>query len=133
MKNTIIIIVVILLAFGGYKLVSKPKVGTTASTNVVSNTTSSQNINITGSYVCLPYLVKKVRSSVDCAYGIKTNDGIYYAVNYATKAGYMDQFIEGQNIEAVGYVTPKDKLVPNRWTDFEMTGLFTVTEPTIKK
>ncbi|MFM2374566.1 MAG: hypothetical protein RLZZ234_561 [Candidatus Parcubacteria bacterium] len=85
-------------------------------------------VSLTGTYVCLPLLGTTAPPSNECAYGLKTDEGIYYAVNYEAKAGYMDQFREGQRITATGYTTERAKLIPNRWEKFEAQGLYTITE-----
>lgn len=88
---------------------------------------TQEAVVLSGTYVCLPHLNASA-SKTDCAFGIKTDDGIYYAVNFGAGAGAMSDFKDGTHITAKGFITPKEKLVPNNWAKFSLSGLFTLTE-----
>ncbi len=79
-------------------------------------------MTLTGTYVCLPTLGGA--ATPDCAFGIKTDDGEYYAVNFGAGAGSM----AGERISASGTFIPSAELKPNHWTKFQTEGLFTILE-----
>ena len=83
-------------------------------------------MTLTGTYVCLPTL--SGAATPDCAFGIKTAGGEYYAVNFGASAGSMADFMAGERISANGNFIPSEELNPNHWTKFNSKGLFTVLE-----
>ena len=59
---------------------------------------ASQEVYITGTITCLPHRDQEGPQTLECAYGLKTDDGIYYALsdpdpNYShlTSAGTGDR------------------------------------------
>jgi hypothetical protein len=84
-------------------------------------------MDIRGTYVCLP-LQGGGSASPDCAFGIRTDDNVYYAVNFGAGAGSMADFREGESVGARGTLILPEKLTPNHWAKFEMSGLFTILE-----
>ena len=71
---------------------------------------SPQEIFITGTITCLPHRDQEGPQTLECAYGLKTDDGIYYALSdsnsdYAnlTKAGTGDRVLIN------GMFTPSEK------------------------
>jgi hypothetical protein len=132
--NTKIIIAIAILGLGvtGY-LLSKPGGTDTGplppgvSAQVPVSAQAPVTILLSGVYVCLPLLDANAPKN-DCAFGVKTNDGKYYAVNFGAGAGSMSDFKDGAQIVARGFFIPKDKLNPNSWAKFQSEGLFTITE-----
>lgn len=58
-----------------------------------------QNVTISGTYVCLPHRdTSGEMQTTECAFGIKTDDGVYYAVNFGQSATAMTQFQSGAHI-----------------------------------
>lgn len=89
-----------------------------------------ETVTLSGTYTCLPLLSDA--KSADCAFGLKTDDGSYYAVNFGAAAGSMADFKSGAHITAKGFVIKREDLNPNNWEKFIMKGLFTITEhPTL--
>lgn len=86
------------------------------------------NVNISGSYVCLPYLDKDRAPSEECVFGLKTDDGVYYMVNFGASASAMKEFQERKHIKAKGFVVLKEALNTDQWVPYNMKGIFTITE-----
>ena len=70
---------------------------------------SPQEIYITGTITCLPHREQEGPQTLECAYGLKTDDGIYYALSDSdpdfanlTKAGTGDRVVVN------GIFTPSD-------------------------
>ena len=71
---------------------------------------SPQEIYITGTITCLPHRDQEGPQTLECAYGLKTDDGIYYALSDSdpdygnlTKAGTGDRVVIN------GIFRPSDK------------------------
>jgi hypothetical protein len=64
---------------------------------------------------------------MECAFGLKTDDGDYYAVNFGQSADAMNQFQSGAHITAEGFVVLKEALSSDNWAKYNMKGIFTIT------
>lgn len=87
-----------------------------------------QNVTLSGTYVCLPHLNASGPQTTECAFGIKTDDGVYYAVNFGQSANAMTQFQSGAHITADGFVVIKEALNTDQWQKYNMKGIFTITK-----
>jgi hypothetical protein len=104
-----------------------PQVSSNPAVEVKGELAKTPNmVTLTGTYVCLP--AKAGVTTADCAFGIKTDEGVYYAVNFGAGAGSMADFKDGATITAQGTLIHRADLNPDSWTKFEMQGLFTVLE-----
>ncbi len=90
-----------------------------------------QPATVTGIYVCLHYVDPTLpRTGVCTVLGIKTADGVYYAIKIASSTSSTTVVQLGQNVTAEGTFVPKDKLTSKGWAKYEMIGLLTVTKIT---
>ncbi len=87
-----------------------------------------QNVTLSGTYVCLPHLDESGPQTDECAFGLKTDDGVYYAVNFGASGSAMEQFMSGEHITANGFVVIKEALSSDHWAKYNMKGIFTITE-----
>jgi hypothetical protein len=85
-----------------------------------------QQVTLTGTYVCLPHTAGSPPTD-ECAFGVVTDDGTYYAVNFGASADAMSQFMSGARITAEGNIVMKEALSSDHWTTYDMRGIFTVT------
>ncbi len=90
-----------------------------------------QNVTLSGEYVCLPHLDTTSPQTDECAFGLKTDNGEYYAVNFGASASSMEQFKSGQHITASGFVVIKEALSTDQWATYDMKGIFTITDQPI--
>ncbi|MFM2381559.1 MAG: hypothetical protein RLZZ76_326 [Candidatus Parcubacteria bacterium] len=140
MKNKILIVAGVLLVIG-VALYSTNRPTRVPPSVSMSDTEQSQSstertqksaaptvemVTLSGTYVCLPALSGE--ATADCAFGIKTDAGEYYAVNFGAGAGSMADFRDGARITAKGIIILSKDLNPNSWTKFTSLGLFTVLE-----
>lgn len=86
-----------------------------------------QQATLSGTYVCLPHLDTSGPQTEECAFGLKTDEGVYYAVNFGAGADAMNQFQSGTRITAEGFVVIKEALSTDQWAKYNMKGIFTVT------
>ncbi len=87
-----------------------------------------KNVTLSGTYVCLPHVDKTGPQTDECAFGLKTDEGVYYAVNFGASSSAMEQFMSGQRITASGFVVIKEVLSSDHWAKYDMEGIFTITE-----
>lgn len=83
-------------------------------------------VTLSGQYVCLPHLGDI--STEECAFGLKTDAGEYYAVNFGQMADGMTAFMSGSRVTAEGFVVIKEALSSNQWANYNMKGIFTFTK-----
>lgn len=81
---------------------------------------------IQGTYMCLPLRDTSLRDS-DCAAGIQSDDGTYYAVDFGFYSQGMPQLIEGDRLTATGIITPIETLSTDYWQKYPIVGIFSVT------
>lgn len=122
MKNLTIIVTVLAIATIGYFAWRAPQ---TAPIDGVP-----QNVTLTGTYTCLPHSDPTKPHTEECRFGIKTDDGKYYAVNFGQSATAMDQFRSGARITAEGNIFAKEALSSSEWQAYTMEGIFTITGKT---
>ncbi len=87
-----------------------------------------QTVTFSGTYTCLPYVDPSKDPSKECKFGLKTDDGVYYAVNFGASASAMEEFQSRKHITAKGFVVPKEALSTDQWMPYNMKGVFTITE-----
>lgn len=123
-KNIGIYAGIILALLGAY--VASHYSGKETSRTIVD--TAPQNVTLSGTYECLPHSDTTGPQTMECAFGLKTDSGDYYAVNFGASANAMDQFQSGKHIKAEGNVVPKEALSSDQWVKYNMKGIFTVTK-----
>jgi hypothetical protein len=96
----------------------------TAKTNDLDPT--PRNVTLSGTYTCLPHLGSGPQT-MECAFGLRADNGDYYAVNFGASAGAMEQFQSGEHVTAEGFVVIKEALSSDQWAKYNMKGIFTVT------
>ncbi|MEN9582562.1 MAG: hypothetical protein RL641_516 [Candidatus Parcubacteria bacterium] len=92
------------------------------------DTATPQNVTLSGTYVCLPFIDTKMPTSGECVFGLKTDDGVYYMVNFGQSASAKEQFDKRAHITALGFVVPKEALNTDHWVPYNMKGIFTITK-----
>ncbi len=121
-KNIIILLIIITISIVGYFAISFYQ----KKDMVIDGT--SKNMTLSGTYTCLPHLDISGPQTKECAFGIKTDDGVYYAVNFGASAGVIEQFQGNKHIKAEGFVVIKEALSPDEWAKYNMKGMFTITK-----
>ena len=119
-KNIIAILIIIVAGIAGYLIINSPEKAPLDST--------PQNTTLSGTYVCLPHTDTSGPQTDECAFGLKTDDGLYYAVNFGESASVMEQFQANEHITAEGFVVIKEALSSDHWAKYNMKGIFTITK-----
>lgn len=124
-KNTLTIIILLALAVSSYFFFIADS---TKSIRPGDLDSVPLNVTLSGTYVCLPHLDTSGPKTMECAFGLKTDDGVYYAVNFGQSADSMSQFQSGAHITAEGFVVIKEALSTDQWQKYNMKGIFTITK-----
>ena len=82
---------------------------------------------LTGEYVCLPH-VDGVAPTKECAGGIKTEAGEYYAVDTNLMSQTPPLFNTGERFTASGVITPIERLSTDHWRQYPVSGIFSITD-----
>lgn len=84
--------------------------------------------SLTGEYVCLPHVNANGPQTLECALGLKTDAGEYYAIDFALMSQEHAQLMTGERIFANGLVTPIELLSTDHWRQYPIEGIFSVTD-----
>ena len=96
-------------------------------TEIIDLAPSNYQATISGTYTCLPHLDTTGPHTMECAFGIRADNGDYYAVNFGASATAMEQFQAGERVTAEGFIVIKEALSSDQWAKYNMKGIFTVT------
>ena len=89
---------------------------------------TTKTMSITGEYTCLPHKNTSGPQTLECALGIKGNDGNYYSLD--TNQIGMESVISiptGSTIQVDGTFTPVEALSSDHWQKYNIRGIITVT------
>ncbi|MFZ2555594.1 MAG: hypothetical protein WAZ27_01850 [Minisyncoccia bacterium] len=118
-KQLLAILVIVITVLAAYNAF-----GPRAEVPVIDAT--PQQMTLTGTYVCLPH-VANGPGTKECTFGLKTDDGTHYAVNFGASGTAMQQFQGGERITAEGFLVIKEALSASQWAKYDMKGIFTIT------
>lgn len=91
------------------------------------NTFEPYRAELSGEYVCLPYKDDSRKEQPGCAFGMKTESGEYYAIDFGLMSQTPPEISLGVRFEASGVVTPIERLSSDHWRAYEAKGIFSVT------
>lgn len=79
---------------------------------------------LSGTYVCLPHKDTTGPQTLECAFGLKTQTGEYYALDFGQ--GDPTQFMGGQEVTLTGTITPIEMLSSDQWQKYDVVGILSV-------
>lgn len=82
---------------------------------------------LTGEHVCLPHKNTDGPQTLECAYGIKTEAGEYYALDFDPEE--LPDFNIGGRFKAKGLITPIETSDNGYWSKYPIVGIFTIKGP----
>lgn len=80
---------------------------------------------LTGEFSCLPHNDTSGPVTLECAFGIKTESGEYYALDFGENES-ADQFRAGETATLTGTITPIENLSTDYWQKYDIVGIFSV-------
>lgn len=83
---------------------------------------------LAGEFVCLPHVDTTGPQTDECAFGIRTEAGEYYAVDFALMSQESPQLAPGERFSASGMITPIEMLSSDHWRKYPVVGIFSVTD-----
>lgn len=86
-----------------------------------------ERMSFVGTYLCLPPK-DEGNTTADCAIGIKTDEGVYYALDLGLLSSEAPLMVDQDRIEAQGIVTPLERLSTDYWQKYPVVGIFSVTD-----
>ncbi len=87
----------------------------------------STNMTLAGTYECLPSTDPQAPPATDCVFGLRTDTGEHYLVNFGQSASAKEQFDQRAHVRAEGFFVPKEALNTDQWVKYNMNGIFTIT------
>lgn len=83
----------------------------------------------TGEYICLPHTDTSGPQTLECALGMKLDDGTYVALDTQNLAPEESQGLTNGNIYTVyGNLVPIEELSTDHWQKYPITGIVQVSE-----
>jgi len=84
---------------------------------------------VEGTYVCLPHKDTAGPQTMECAFGLETEDGIFYALdfNILRSSDIMSNLITGQRVRIEGTFVPVEHLSTSIWSRYAIEGIVRVT------
>ncbi len=91
---------------------------------------TSHRATLLGMFTCLPHITSDGPHTEECAYGIKTDDGAYYALDFGALST-VPSLSAGNQIQVSGLLTPVEMLSSNHWQRYPIQGILSATDPLI--
>lgn len=95
------------------------------------NTYEPYRATLNGEYVCLPHVDQSIPHTDECVPGIKTDEGQFFAVDFALMSQIQVEMEAGQRFSAGGVVTPIERLSTDHWRKYPVVGIFSVTDSVV--
>lgn len=83
---------------------------------------------LSGEVVCLPHADSTGPQTKECAYGLRTESGEYYALDLTLMSQQHAPLETGERISANGLITPVEMLSSDHWKKYAIEGIFSVTD-----
>lgn len=90
------------------------------------NPTVPEETILEGEITCLPHRDQSGPQTLECAIGLKTDDGAYYALDAG--AANPPSYNTGERIRAKGLLTRMETLSNDRWQKYDVKGIFSIKE-----
>jgi hypothetical protein len=124
MNKIFLIIVIILTGIGAYFTFNN-YFGVQDSGN---DDVKTYRATLAGEYLCLPHVDQTGPQTEECAIGLKTLTGEYYALDFNLASQTPQQLASGDRVEATGVVTPIEMVSSGMWQKYPIVGIFSVTD-----
>lgn len=92
-------------------------------------TRNGEEVTLLGSYICLPHVDTSGPQTMECAFGLETDEGDNYALDTSELApGIFLDFETGDRLEVVGDLTSRDELdADDRLLQYDIEGVVLVS------
>lgn len=128
-KKKLLVIFSVSLVIGvGIGLVLSLSSQSVTPTHIPKTENISQRTMLIGEVVCLPHKDTSGMQTMECAYGIKTDDNMYYVLDNGFMSSAPIEYTTGDRIQARGIITPIERLSTDKWMKYNVQGIFSVTD-----
>ncbi len=86
---------------------------------------------LAGEQVCLPPRDTTGPVTLECAIGLKTDVGEYYALDFNLMSQEVRPIMNGERFTANGTVTPIERLSTDHWQKYDVEGIFSITDSVV--
>lgn len=90
--------------------------------------TEPYRATLTGVQTCLPHKDTSSPQTLECAIGMQTDSGEYYALDFNLMSQTPPEIQSGQRFTASGTITPIERLSSDHWQKYNVEGIFSVTD-----
>ena len=87
-----------------------------------------RRVSLSGTYVCLPHRNQNGPQTLECAFGLKTDTGEYYAIDFSAMSQIPPPVATGDRISANGLLVPIEQISSDQWRIYPIEGIFSVTD-----
>jgi hypothetical protein len=87
---------------------------------------------LSGEVVCLPHADTSGPTTMECAYGLRTDVGEHYALDLNLMSQEAAPLETGERITANGLITPIEMLSSDHWKTYDIEGIFSVTDSLVR-
>lgn len=129
----IIIVVGASVMFAGPKVRVPMRIETANSPAPAVGDDPPQQVTLEGEYTCLPHIDSSGPQTLECALGLKTDDGSYYALDTNLLSSLPPTLKTGDRLRANGILTPIERLSTDHWRKYNVKGIFSVTDSLEKR
>lgn len=113
------------LVFAMFNPKSVPPVATTQQTPLSTPVTPGK-ATLQGEYVCLPHRDTKGPQTLECALGMKAQDGNYYSLDMSAVTFPAGMINTGDTISVEGNLVPVEALSSDHWRKYDIKGVVRV-------
>jgi hypothetical protein len=90
--------------------------------------TEPYRATLAGEYVCLPHKDTSSPQTDECIFGLRTEGGEYYAIDFYLMSQMHKPLSIGDTLSAAGVVTAVERLSSDHWQKYDVKGIFSVTD-----
>lgn len=114
----LVVILVVIIGLIGYRFSRENQ------TEVPDST--SQEITVSGTYICLPHKDTTGPTTTECAFGLQTTTNLYYALDTQLVVDAFYTINTGDTITVTGTFVPVVALSSDRWQAYPIEGIIQV-------
>ncbi|HSE56656.1 MAG TPA: hypothetical protein VLB02_01050 [Candidatus Paceibacterota bacterium] len=118
----IVLTIIVVALLGGAVWMHQNRVQDTIGDDSAWNDYMNKQVTIEGTLTCLPHKDTSGPTTLECAFGLVTDAGQYYA--FDTSRTDLEQ--TGDRVRVTGVVTPVESLSANQWQNYNIVGIITV-------
>src|SRR3989344_5401804 len=138
MKNPYVIALLGILVVAGISVYAIRSQDNNVSSDVAGDTDSLNMIigcgtpvTKEGRVVCLPHVNQEGPQTLECAFGLKTTDGLYYGLDAGDMPDQVSLAPMDRDVRIEGRLTAAAALSSDFWNRYPIEGIITVTAITV--